>query len=448
MLFEINTSSLSSHRESLSSKFYSDYSAQDVLDVALDLGIYFRIRVFDPLTTLFAFLTQIFSSDRSCLSAVSSLIAMKEAQKLPVCCLNSGSFSKAKARLPIDFFCRLAKKAAILPDDCWKHGRVIVVDGTGVSMPDTAANRQSFPLRKSNRYGFPGARLVAMFSLSSGSLIDLAMGPMKGKGTGEASLLMRMWENLKSGDTLLGDSLFSSFAILCRAQENGVHVVSEMRPSRAWRLKKNCDDQIISIEKSRVESKKMREEDTRDWPDQIKVRVIKLRCAPNGFRPKIKYILTTLLDKNETPATEVLGLYQKRWQVELNFRSIKTTLGMDVLRGLSPQMVIKEVWVHALAYNMIRSVIYKASAIKGIPSTMLSFKSAQQLFHLARTILSVAGSAAEAICANLLKLITTQKVGGRPNRYEPRVLKRRKKNFTLMSESRASAKRRLHKKRK
>ena len=108
----------------------------------------------------------------------------------------------------------------------------------------------------------------------------------------------------------------------------------------------------------------MTDEDFASWPDFVTVRVVKLKCAPAGFRVKTKYILTTVLDPNLISKDDLFELYRKRWQAEINLRSIKTTLGMDVLRGLKPEMVMKEIWAHWLAYNMIRDAICKAAAIK------------------------------------------------------------------------------------
>ena len=141
-----------------------------------------------------------------------------------------------------------------------------------------------------------------------------------------------------------------------------------------------------------------------------------------------------------------MNLYKQRWQVEINLRSIKTTLGMDVLRGLTPDMVIKEIWVHMLAYNLIRKKIFDAAKVKKVPATALSFQATRQLMHIARVGASLASSAAEAINALIDELIMTQIVGKRPDRYEPRALKRRKKNFKLLSEPRQKARIKLHKK--
>ena len=232
LLFEINTTTLSSHRHIVAKDLQSALSTEQVSVILADLKYSFRVRVFDPFTTLFTFLSQIFSEDPSCRNAVSGLIISRMARGLTSICLNTGSLCKAKQRLPLEVVSRLTKQAAIVHPSSWKLGRVFVIDGTAVSMPDTPANRLAFPAHTTNTAGFPLARLAALFSLESGSLVDTAMGPMKGKGTGEISLMNKLWDNLQAGDTLLGDSLFSGYATIYRAQSQEIHLVAEL-PKRS-----------------------------------------------------------------------------------------------------------------------------------------------------------------------------------------------------------------------
>lgn len=446
MIFDISTTTFESHRKNSENSSEELIGGDEVASTIDALGIKFRQRVFDPAVTLFGFLSQVFNSDKSSLAAVAGIIAARLAKSLPACCLNTGSYSKAKARLPLELLTMLTQKMAIADQLIEKWGRVFVVDGTGFSMPDTKANRVDFPLRRSAKSGFPLGRMAAIFSLASGSLVDLAVGPYQGKGTGELTLMQKFWSGLVKGDVLLGDALFSNFATLVRAAAKGVDVVAEMRSKSTWRLNKKQIDQIIEIEKPRKKPLYITAEEFASWPEKIKVRVVKLMCAPKGFRAKIKYIMTTRLDAREITPQDIMNLYKQRWQVEINLRSIKTTLGMDVLRGLTPDMVIKEIWVHMLAYNLIRKKIFDAAKVKKVPATALSFQATRQLMHIARVGASLASSAAEAINALIDELIMTQIVGKRPDRYEPRALKRRKKNFKLLSEPRQKARIKLHKK--
>lgn len=244
---------------------------------------------------------------------------------------------------------------------------------------------------------------------------------------------------------LLGDSLYSSFAVIVKAQSLGCHVVAEFRKMCTWRLHSKSMDQIIRIEKPRKKPGYVSSSEFRNWPDQIEVRIVKLRCAPKGFRVRTKYILTTHLRDEVTPS-EILELYRKRWQIELNFRSIKIELGMDVLRGKTPAMVCREIWIHMLAYNMIRVEMLRAAIAGKVLPSEISFRATQQLMCVYRLVSSCNPHGARNLWSDLTEHISKQHVGKRPNRYEPRAIKRRKKNFTLLSEDRKAAKRRLYKK--
>jgi hypothetical protein len=222
--------------------------------------------------------------------------------------------------------------------------------------------------------------------------------------------------------------------------------VSELNKRCQSRLNRKLDDQIINLPKPRKPPFGVTEEDFVSWPDLVTVRVVKLTCAPAGFRVKTKYILTTILDSNVIGKEDLFELYRKRWQAEINLRSIKTTLGMDVLRGLTPDMVLKEIWVHWLAYNMIGAVIYNAAKIKRVLPSCLSFRGAQQILANLRSACSVGLTMTPKLWEETLKLIGTQTIGNRRGRFEPRAIKRRGKNFALLNRPRHLARKRLHKK--
>ena len=379
---------------------------------------------------------------------MSGLIASRISRGLASICFNTGSLCKAKQRLPLELISTLTKKAAIVHPNSWKLGRVFVIDGSGVSMPDTPANRLAFPAHTAKTAGFPLARLAAIFSLESGSLVDTAVAPMRGKGTGETSLMNKLWDNLQAGDTLLGDALFSGYPTIYRTQLRGIHLVSELPKRSHSRLNRKLDDQIINLPKPIKAPLGVTKQEFASWPDLVTVRVVKLTCAPAGFRVKTKYILTTILDLKLIGKEDLFELYRKRWQAEINLRSIKTTLGMDILRGLTPEMVIKEMWVHWLAYNMIRAAICNAATIKKVLPSCLSFRGAQQILANVRSACSVGLKMKPELWEEILKLIGTQTIGNRPGRFEPRAIKRRKKNFALLNRPRHLARKRLHKKHK
>lgn len=454
MLLNVNSQHFARHlNSSKASHFSSILSGQLVSDCFGQIDFSFRDRIFNPLTTLFLFLTQVLSDDKSCLHAVTQLLALRSLKNQQACSLNSGSYCKAKARLPLEFIRLLSCKVANLAPRCqkenwpWPHGDVKVVDGTGISMPDTQANCTAFPKHRSKRLcAFPGARLLGLFSLATGGLIDLAVAPLKGKGTGELSLFSKFWHHFTPGDTILGDSIFSTYWIIAKASSLGIQIVAEMRPKSTWRLKKRHLDQIITIEKSKFPPVGMDAAEWKALPQKVTVRVVKLTCAPAGFRPKVKYILTTHLYSKTVTIADICDLYRKRWQVETNLHSLKITLGMDVLRGKSPEMVQKEIWMYALAYNLVRlKMIEAADHLKKTPLSF-SFKATQRIILLQRELQFFGIDFSDDVIEAMINAMGEQRVGKRPDRYEPRAIKRRGKNYGTMPPDRKQAKRWLFKK--
>lgn len=466
MLLEINTSFFARHLGNGSADLFKADMMEHVSAALTELRISYRERVFSPFAVLYAFLSQVFNDDSSCRRAVLEVAQIRKAHRKKACSTATGGYCQAKKRLPlvlIEYLVRiLAARIAVGEKSPWRQGRVLVVDGTGFSMPDTRANAKEFVRHgagthkfkkkgqrkpeKKEAVAFPVWRLVGVFSLATGSLIDLAISTWKGKGSGETSLLKKLWPCFRANDTLLGDGLYSSYPIIAEAIRLRCHVVSEFKKRSCWCIKEKCRDQIITIPRAAYQASGCSSRaEYEALTTYIKVRIVKLVCAPAGFRPKIKFIVTTHLDADVVTAEDLCSLYKSRWQVELNFRSIKTVLGMDVLGGKSPAMVHKEVWMHMLAYNLIREQMVAVGAEKKCLATDVSFRASQQAFAIAR-LLNACGINVDQ--SDLTGALLTEMVGKRPNRYEPRTIKRRQKGYKLMTESRKTAKTKLHKRAK
>ncbi len=452
-MFDINTAAFCSHHDSYRNRGQDLVPIELVTQVVAELKINFRERIFTPFVTLFAFLSQVFSDDHSCRHAVMEVYLLRCRQGLSKCSLKTTSYCDAKARLPLDFFSSLTKRVAWIVESLaetawtWRHGRVLVIDGTGVSLPDTDANNACFSKHTSqkNKVGFPIARVTALFSLASGALIDLAIASWTGKGNGELSLVQRLLHNIAKGDTLLGDCLYSSYSVIAQLLAKQAHVVAEFRPSRAWRLRRNLADQIIKIDKPKSKPISLSDEEFEALPETITVRVVHLRWAPKGFRVQSKYILTTHLDPKVT-VEDIGNLYRQRWRVELNLRSIKNVMGMDIIRGKTPDIVIKEIWVHMLGYNLIRMAMAWTGKLSKRCPQEISFRAVQQWFAIVR-MANAYGANLEGCAMEMLLLIAdAEVVGHRPNRYEPRARKRRPKNYNLLNENRKTAQLKLYKK--
>ncbi len=462
MLFDINASRFCRQLRKTSLDEVSQDLAVHVGEILCEIGFSYRERIFSPLVTLYGFLSQIFNDDSSCRHAVMELSRIRTARRKRRCSTSTGSFCKAKKRLPFVLIKGLVKRVAeVLTAEeswAWQHGRVFVVDGTGFSMPDTKENAADFvrhgakthnkSLRNKAKFqnvAFPVGRILGIFSLSNGAVLDLAVSTWKGKGTGELSLLGQIGSFLKKNDTLLGDAIFSSYGVLASSIGKGCHVVSELKKASYHRIKTKRSDQIITILKPKQCAMSLSEDEYNSLADQITVRIVRITCAPAGFRPKVKFIITTHTNADQVPAADLTELYRRRWQVELNFRSIKSVLGMDIVSSKTPEMVHKEVWMHMLAYNLIRTAMCEVAAEKNCFVTSISFRATQQIMRIDR-LLKACGIVVAA--DGLLAVLKVEQVGKRPGRFEPRIVKRRPKGYKLMTEPRNVSKTKLHKKSK
>ena len=198
--------------------FANALSERSILDALNQHGVTFRDRLFTPVTTIWGFLSQVLSEDHSCRDAVARIIAHRVASGLTACSPNTASYCNARARIPTAVLRCLARQTAgqlqaSLPDGWkWNGRNVFVADGSHVSMPDTPQNQASYPQPAAQQpgIGFPLARVAVLLSLATGACHDLAIAPYAGKGTGETTLLRRMYNALSPGDVVLADALFDN----------------------------------------------------------------------------------------------------------------------------------------------------------------------------------------------------------------------------------------------
>lgn len=406
-----------------------------------------RERLLPPTEVLAMFLAQTMSADRSCQYAVNSFVARRIAGGLSACSTSTGAFCRARQRLPEAMVMALLKFAgqrlvgAAPRMANWRGRRVRLVDGTTISMPDTPANQKAFPQTRRQKpgLGFPLCRLLAMFCLSSGAVIDAATCATQGKGTDEQSLLRTLLDHLQSGDVLLGDALFATYFLLAELKERGVDAVFEQHGGR----RRNTDfrrgrrlgqrDHLIELRKPEQRPPWMTPAQYQQAPDTLTVREV----LAGG-----KVLVTTLLCPRQTPKSEIKALYQQRWHAELDLRCLKTTLRMETLSCCTPAMAMKELRVHLLAYNLVRGLMLRAALHIGVSPRQLSFKHALQLWLSWRAAHRHADRAEDV----LLMLVAQQRVGNRPDRIEPRAVKRRPKPYPRLMLPRPAAREivRLH----
>jgi hypothetical protein len=319
---------------------------------------------------------------------------------------------------------------------------VRLVDGTTVTLPDTQANQTAYPQQSGQKpgLGFPICRIVGTTCLSSGAVLDAAMGDYKGKGSGEQALLRTLLDIFESGDVMLGDAFYATYFLLAELQLRGVDALFEQHGSRKrstdFRLGKELGsrDHLITLTKPKIRPQWMALEKYKSAPETITIRELEV----SG-----KTLVTTMTCPNITPKSALKDLYKHRWQVELDIRNIKTTLGMETLSCKTPEMGEKEMWVYLLAYNLIRLIMAQSALVADVLPRALSFKHTLQLW-LAWGGVSAQTDEEENITL-LLVLVAEKSVGNRPGRIEPRAIKRRPKPYPLLTKTRELAREQVKK---
>ena len=407
--------------------------------------------VFTPSITLWAFLSQVLFKDeqRSCLAAVSRVIVLLVALGQEPCAKNNGPYCRARAKLSQPVIKRLALDVArggereVSRSWLW-HGRhVKLVDGTTVSMPDTPENQENFPQSSGQEQGlgFPIARMVVLMSLATAMLCGMELGPYAGKETGEMALFRKLLDQLDPGDIILADRYFCSYFMIAMLLQAGVDIVARLHQcrrsdfQRGGRLGKG--DYLVQWKRP-AKPDWMDQETYELMPKSITLRQLEAKVHQPGFRVESLIVVTTLIDAKKYTKQDIAELYHKRWLVELDIRAIKDTLGMDVLRCKTPHMVRNEIWTCLLAYNLIRKSMLQAAARSGLSPRQLSFTRAMQTVGASWMTLPTHDQVAIMIEVQLDSL-TEQLIGNRPNRVEPRAVKRRPKPHKLLTKPRDEA---------
>jgi hypothetical protein len=431
--------------------------AEAIRDALGTLAVTWRDRLFTPVVTLWLFLSQVLGKDHSCLSAVARLLAYRAGRGLAPCSARTGSYCKARQRLPESLPAQLVRHSGAdlhgqaPPAWLWRGRPVKIVDGTGVSLPDTPANQKAYPQPGGQKpgLGFPMMRLVVLLSLACGGVLDAAMGPGRGKKSGETALFRTLHDRLAPGDVVLADRYFCSYFEIALLQQRRADAVMRLHQRRRVDFRQGrrlgpCDHVVVWPKPARPAW--MEAATYAALPATLSVRELRVAVTKRGFRTRQLLIATTLLDAVAVPRDELTALYRARWHAELDLRSIKQSLQMDHLRCKTPAMARKEVWAHLLVYNLIRATMAQAALAHHVLPRLLSFEGARQTLDAFRDVLQQAtAEQLPGVVERLLAAIASHRVGGRPDRYEPRARKRRPKEYPLLKLPRRQARERLAK---
>ena len=416
-----------------------------------------RRRFFSKENTFWAFFSQVLDADGGCQEVVRKLQAFAAMQSKPLPSSSTAAYCQARKKFEHSsleaIFQHTSERFQVMSENGVLNGRrVVVVDGTGISMPDTVENQAVWPQQSHQKpgCGFPQAAICACFCLQTGGLLSYEVGNKKSH---ELPMLRKQWGTFNVGDIFLGDKGFCSYYDVSSFKDRGIDSVITLArripvtEAEAFKVL-GKDDLLIHWKKPvRVKASSYSQEDWEGLPETLMLRQIKVTVNQPGFRVSSFYIITTLLDAEDYPARELADLYFQRWDVELFFRDIKTTMGMDILRCKTPSMIRKEILMHFIAYNCIRCLMNEAAEKKGMGVHRISFKGSVQALRQWEPHLNQAQMKRQE--QNRLIQLLYESIAGkitpeRPGRSEPRAVKRRPKPYQLLTAPRHEMKETKH----
>lgn len=435
-------------------------TAEDILEQVRKHDANFAQRcghIWNAVVVLWTWLSQCVAEQKSCQWAVLRAFGLLFSLGQPLKSFNTGAYCKARAKLPEALIRELAltvgrRLEAQAPLDWLWYGRhVYLIDGSTLSMADTQANQKVYPQQRGQKpgLGFPLLRIVVAVSLATGALVAVAWAPYHGKQTGESSLLRKLLDQFQEKDVLVGDKQFCSYWMVALCRKRKLDVVfrqhhlrdSEPHPLRRLGRQDHLVQWVITpkpVWMERDEYQALRKE-FRQQP--LVMREFTVSVNIPGYRSEKITVATTLEHAGDFPQADVAGLYHDRWSVELDLRSIKCLMRMEPLSCKSPEMVHKEIWMHFLAYNLIRKTIAQSAWQENRLPRRISFNAARGVLVEHRAYLSLYGGSDDyrTYCEALFKCLAQCRVGDRPHRVEPRAIKRRPKPHDYLTRPRREA---------
>jgi Transposase DDE domain len=412
-----------------------------------DEGPNSRERIFSLRLTFECFLWQMLKPRTACREVVRAVQALFESSGRGSVDEGTAAYVQARQRLPVERLEKaLAHTARTADRRVGRQGQlqgrpVKVVDCSTTQLPDTARNQKRYPQPSSQKpgCGFPLLKFLVLFSLSSGAILRVATAHWKNH---DLRLLHGLWDALEKGDILLGDRAYGEYLTLAMLPGKGVDVVARMHGARKVDYRKAMKrlgrhDGLFQWSKGYSQSEILSAREWRQVPGQITVRLLRFDAVIRRRKKRIT-LVTTLLDPAAYPADQLIGLYARRWHLELALRHLKTTMGMELLRCQSPDMAEKELFAYLVAYNLIRCLMAQAVAQAGVEMERLSFKGALDAVRQFTPAIHQARSKVkrQQICEELLRTIVRDLVPVRPGRTEPRAVKRRPKAYQLLNKPR------------
>jgi hypothetical protein len=403
---------------------------------------------FPPSRVFWLFLSQILTRECACRETVRAFLAWLACEKGKTASPSTAAYCKARARLKMQDIEEAHRQVVRKMEDqyarqgLWRGRQVRIVDGSSASMPDTPQNQTAYPQPPGQKEGcgFPIMRIAVLFSLATGATIALVKDHWK---TPERTLFRRLWMWLRPGDVLLADRGACSYADIFMLSQQGIECVMRNHPRRTKALTQikrfGKADRLVLWHKSPDGPQWLTHAQWEAIPERLRVREITVRVAIKGFRTTNLILVTTLTDPKTFPKEAFAELYLKRWRAELYLRDIKTTMGMDILRCKSPHMVEKELWMHMIAYNLVRALMLESAQTYNVASERISFKGTlSTLRQWAPVLINLSPRNPQyvSLYQTMLLYIAKDALPYRPYRVEPRAIKRRPKPYQYLTKPR------------
>jgi len=412
-------------------KLFRDNKLNNIID---KYSVNSRKRIYTPAKTLSMFLSQAIEEDSSC----KKVICKTSLHSNRIISSKTGGYCRARKRLNetmISDMCKdLAKNSLKKIKNTWrfKNKNVYLIDGTTITMPDTKENQKVYPQSKTQKegLGFPICRIVCIISLETGCIVNAAVSQYSGKGASEQTLLRSMLGSFKKGDILLADAIYSTYFLIDYLIEKEIDIVFAQNGVRSKKTDFSKgdyigkDDHIITLKKNKIMPNWMDEKTFNNKNKEIKIREVKVSN---------QILITTIYEEKDISLNEIKELYKKRWHIEVDFRNIKSTLGLFSFSCKTPEMVLKEMWVYFLAYNFIRNIIVDSAIQNKVFPRDISFK------HTIQLLIALNQNINKKEYKKLLYLISKNIIGNRKGRIEPRAIKRRYNRMPLLTKPRHEA---------
>lgn len=405
--------------------------------VPAEQGAGSRQRELPRVTVFWAFLGQVLLRGASCRWALTRV----QADAVGRGCRRPGDstsgYCQARSALPLAWlqalFAALGRWFEPRTRGQWRGRTVRLIDGTGFSMPDVPKCRRRWPYAGGQKRGcgFPTGKMVGLFCLHTGRLIAFAEGAWKAH---DLSLARQLLGALRAGEVLVADRAYCGWLFLVQLLGQKTDFVIRLHQARLVRSR-----HARSWRESWLKPQRPAGQSACAWekqPEELRVRLVRFRVEARGFRTRSVIVVTSLLDEKAFPDSVIAELYGRRWQIELHYRQIKTNLALDVLRGLSPEMIERELWMHALAYNLVRALLLESALAHDVPLERLSFKGALDALQAWAERALASRRHRRHARRMLLARLAADQVPRRPGRSEPRARKRRPKDYQLLNRPR------------